>query len=183
MVQPETIQRCWHKSTLIKNQNEEEVVDHEAAERIELQADIAKLPIEDPLPLTDFLCPDDEEVVDDEDDIFASVINHHTISDAAEEELSSDEEEEFGEVYTPEALDCIENLSRWKLQNGNPHDMQALDRIEREVLYHKSASATQTTLDSYFYYYLTAIFKIRIPDHILKDSRPRPYVYVEFQLY
>jgi hypothetical protein len=147
LVQKETIQQCWAKSTLIRNEAEHE--DVEAEDRTELQAQIAQLPIQDPLSLTEFLCPNDEDVVDDDEDVFASVVEHYSVDEMVQGDLSS-EEEEVEDVQTADALHCVEKLRLWKLQKGNHHDLNALDRVEKEILTYKSVSAIQTTLDNYF---------------------------------
>ena len=133
-VTPTTIRKCWVKSTLIKLPEElsEEPVaeDDQAAEQAELQAQIAQLPIENPLPLNEFLNPNDETVLDEDEDIFTSVVEHYSVDKPGEESESSDEEVE--EVDTVEALRCVEQLKLWKLQKGNSQDLQALDRLERD---------------------------------------------------
>ena len=87
-VTPTTIRKCWVKSTLIKLL-EEPAEDNQAAERAELQAQIAQLPIENPLPLNEFLNPNDETVLDEDEDIFASVVEHYSVDKPGEESESS----------------------------------------------------------------------------------------------
>jgi hypothetical protein len=63
MVTQKTIQKCWWRSTVIKKPVVEgEVIeeDNSAAERAELQAQIASFPIKDPLSLNEFLNPESE---------------------------------------------------------------------------------------------------------------------------
>ena len=67
-----------------------------------------------------------------------------------EEEDSNSSEEEVEEVNTTTALQCLEQLKLWKLQKGNSSDIQALDRIGREIIQYKSSIATQTTLQRFF---------------------------------
>jgi hypothetical protein len=88
-------------------------------------------------------------VVDDDEDVFASVVEHYSVDEMVEGDLSS-EEEEVEDVQTADALHCVEKLRLWKLQKGNHHDLNALDRVEKEILTYKSVSAIQTTLDNYF---------------------------------
>ena len=118
--------------------------DDEAAERAELQEQIVQLPIENPLSLNEFLNPAGETVIDKDDDIFISVVDHYSINKLGEESESSDEEVE--EVDTAKALRCIKTVKLWKLQKGNNQDLQALDRIGREIRQYKSSTAKQTTI-------------------------------------
>ena len=102
------------KSTLIKlldELSEEPLIeeDNQANERAELQAQITRLPIENPLPLYEFLTPNDETILDEDDDIFESVVEHYSIDLPSDEPESSDEEE-IEEVDTAEALRCVELL-------------------------------------------------------------------------
>jgi hypothetical protein len=114
-----------------------------------LQAQIAQLPIETPLPLTEFLNPDNEIVLDKDKDIFTSIVEHYSIDKPGEESESSDKEK-VEEVSTAEALRYIEQLKLWKLQKGNSQDLQALDRLEREIIQYKSSTAIQTTIYRFF---------------------------------
>jgi hypothetical protein len=160
-VTSDTIQRCWWKSTLIKKPTPEVlaqiaelegstiVVDDGSADRIELQDQIAQLPIKDPLSLDEFLNPEDETIVDEDEDIFASVVNNYSVDRSGEEEESSDEEE-VEEVDTAEALRAVETVKMWKLQKGDSQDIQALDRITREIARYKMSAARQTTIHRFF---------------------------------
>src|ERR1700710_2033492 len=58
-VTAQTIQRCWWKSTVIKKPGDVQVA-MEYQHIDELQAQIARLPINDPLPLDEFLAPTGE---------------------------------------------------------------------------------------------------------------------------
>jgi hypothetical protein len=44
----------------------------------------------------------------------------------------------------------LQLLKLWKLQKGNSQDLQALDRLEREIVRYKSSIATQTTIHRFF---------------------------------
>jgi hypothetical protein len=66
------------------------IVDDGNADRIELQDQIARLPIKNPLSLDEFLNPEDETIVDKDEDIFISVVNHYAVPRLGEEEESSD---------------------------------------------------------------------------------------------
>ena len=97
--------------------------DNQVTERAELQAQIARLPIENPLSLNEFLTPDDKVIIDEDEDIFASVVKHYSINKSGEESESSDKEEELKEIAIAKALSCIEILKLWKLQKGNDQDL------------------------------------------------------------
>jgi hypothetical protein len=157
----DTIQRCWWKSTLIKKPTPKDllqiaeldgdtiIVDDGSADRIELQDQIAQLPIENLLSLDEFLNPEDETIVDEDEDIFISVVNHYAVAELSEEEESSDEEE-VKEVDTAEALRAVETVKMWKLQKGDNQDLQALDRLTREIARYKISAAHQTTIHRFF---------------------------------
>jgi hypothetical protein len=151
-VTSKTIKKCWIRSTLI--QPVEELIveeDDQATDRAELQAQIAQLPIGNPLPIN-------EAILDEDKDIFESVVDHHSIDKLGEESESSDEEEEE-EVDTREALKCVEKLKLWKLQKGNEENLQAFDRIEREIVRYKSSTTIQTMIHRISSHFL----EIRIP--------------------
>jgi hypothetical protein len=160
-VTTDTIQKCWWKSTLIKKPTPEElvqmadlegdtiIVDTGSADRIELRDQITQLPIENLLSLDEFLNPEDEIIVDEDEDIFTSVVNHYTVTKLDEEEESSDKEEVM-EVSVAEALRAIETVKIWKLQKGDSQDLQALDRITREITRYKVSAAHQTTIHRFF---------------------------------
>ena len=83
--------------------------DNQANERAELQAQITRLLIENPLPLYEFLTLNNETILDEDNDIFESVVEHYSIDLPSDEPESSDEEE-IEEVDTAEALRCVELL-------------------------------------------------------------------------
>ena len=85
-----------------------------------------------------------------DDDIFASVVEHYGVDKPGEEDHGSSDEEEVEEIGTAAALQYIEKLKLWKLQKGNSQDVQALDRIEREIVRYKSSRAEQTTIHRFF---------------------------------
>jgi hypothetical protein len=124
------------------------IVDDGSADRIELRDQITQLPIENLLSLDEFLNPEDEVIIDEDEDIFTSVVNRYAIAMPGEEEESSDEE--VVEVDTAEALRAVETVKMWKLQKGNSQDLQALDRITREITRHKVSTAHQTTIHRFF---------------------------------
>jgi hypothetical protein len=102
-----------------------------------------------PLSLDEFLNPEDKVIIDKDEDIFTSVVNRYTVARLVEEEESSDKEE-IKKVDTTEALRAVETVKMWKLQKGNSQDLQALDRIIREITRHKVSTAHQTTIHRVF---------------------------------
>ena len=152
--------------------------DNQAIERAELQAQIVQLPIENPLSLNEFLNPDEEAILDEDEDIFIAIVEYYTI-DRLDKGLESSDEEEVKEIEIVEALRCVEQLRLWKLQKGNSQDLQALDRLEREIVQYKSSIATQTTIYRFF---LDQYLDIRIPPQILTKSCSRTYSYMEVRL-
>ena len=113
-VTPDTIQRCWWKSTLIKKPEEPigELIaeDDQSTERAELQAQIAQLLIKNPLSLDEFLNPEDEVIVDKDDDIFTTVVEHYSIDKPGEEEDELSDEEEVEQIDETTALRVIETI-------------------------------------------------------------------------
>lgn len=156
-VTQECIKRYQWKSTMIKkciesvdSTEDTIVVDDSITKRIELQDQIAQLPIKNPLSLDEFLNLKDETVVNKDSDIFTSVVEHYSADKPGQEEQSSDKEEEVEEVDTAKALKAIETVKLWKLQKGDSQDLQALDRIKREITRYKSDLAHQTTILRFF---------------------------------
>jgi hypothetical protein len=145
----DTIKRCWVKSTLIEDSTEDSAEDcivvDDGIDRAELQYRIMQLPIENPLPLDEFLNPEDEIIVDEDGDIFAAVVANYSVDKPGKEEESSDEEE-VEQIEDAEALRMVERLKLWKLQRGTDQDIKALDRIEREIMGVRSSAAHQTTI-------------------------------------
>jgi hypothetical protein len=155
-VTKDTIKRCWVKSTLIKkpedsteDSTEDTIVVDDRTDRVDLQNQIAQLPIENPLPLDEFLNPEDETILDEEDDIFEAIVAAYS-SNQADEEGESSDEEEVKQVEDDVALRAIETVKLWKLQKGTDHDIKALDHIEREIIRYKSSQAHQTTIFRFF---------------------------------
>jgi hypothetical protein len=93
--------------------------------------------------------PRRREIVDEDEDIFISVVNHYAVVRPREEEESSDEEE-VKEVDTAKALRAVETVKMWKLQKGDSQDLQALDRLAREITQYKISAASQTTIHRFF---------------------------------
>jgi hypothetical protein len=127
--------------------------DNLAAERAELQAQIASLPIKDLLSLNEFLNPETETILDEDTDIFASVVEHYSVDKEGDESYESDTEE-VEKVPIAKALSCLEIVKLWKLQQEDSEvsTLQALDRIGREMAQNKSSRSTQTTIKSFFEY-------------------------------
>jgi hypothetical protein len=80
--------------------------DNSATERAELQAQIASLPIKDPLSLNEFLNLESETILNEDSDIFASVVEHYSIDKEGDESYKSDTEE-VEKVSTAKALSCL----------------------------------------------------------------------------
>ena len=90
-VKATTIQKCFWKSTLIKKPQEmpqstiSTIADDIRVDRQELEAEIRRLPILNPLPLDDFIEPQAEAMVDDELDILAAVVEAYSVDKVGEE--------------------------------------------------------------------------------------------------
>jgi hypothetical protein len=64
MVTSQTIYNCWVKSTCIKKEEEDTAEDSSTEDVARLETLIAKLPLENPLPINEFLDPEEEAVED-----------------------------------------------------------------------------------------------------------------------
>jgi hypothetical protein len=47
-------------------------------------------------------------------------------------------------------LRAVEIVKMWKLQKGDSQDLQALDRLAREIAQYKISTAHQTTIHRFF---------------------------------
>lgn len=150
MVTSQIIYNCWVKSTCIKKEEEDTAEDSSTEDVARLETLIAKLPLENPLPINKFLDPEEEAVKDGVEDIFTAVVERYTITDPVEDDLSSDEEDDTEDISITRAIKAIEDLRLWKLQKGTSQNMRALDHIKMEIECYKSTAATQSTLDRYF---------------------------------
>jgi hypothetical protein len=77
-------------------------------DQAELRDQIAQFPIESPLPLDEFLNPEDETIVDKDGDIFAEY--YSVINQPGKEEESSDKEEEIEQIKDAGALRMVGRL-------------------------------------------------------------------------
>ena len=110
------------KSTLIKDieattidevtedSTEDCIIVDNRTDRTDLQAQITRLPIENPLSLDEFLNPKDEAILDEESDIFDTIIAAYSSYQADKEKESSDKEEEIKQVEDDKALRAIETV-------------------------------------------------------------------------
>ena len=137
------IQKCWHKSTLISilSTNEPSQEDDDSDAWAQLTQQTTLLLINNPLPLHEFINPEDENTVDENSDIFEAVVQCYNV-DKEDEKDTDSSEDEVKDIKTTVALQCLEQLKLWKLQKGNSQDIQALDQIAREILQYKSSVAT-----------------------------------------
>ena len=107
-----TIQRCWKKSTLIRQMEitEQSTTATEIDQQIELQAQLNSLPIEDPLSLDEFLNPEAEAIIDDNINIFEVVVVYYSIEKEGEESEQNSNGEEEPIVSAAKALRSLEIL-------------------------------------------------------------------------
>ena len=125
------------------------VIDDGSVDRMELQDQITQVPIEALLFLDEFLNLEDEAVVDEDEGVFVSIINHYSITKLGEEEESRDEEE-VKKVDMAEALRVVETVKMWKLQKGDSQDLDALNRLARDITQYKISVGHQTTIYRFF---------------------------------
>ena len=99
--------------------NEPSLQDDQVTEQAQLQAQIALLPIKTPLPLNEFVNPEDEMLIDEDGDIFMSVVECYSMNNVGEGEEDSDSsEDKVEDINTTTALQCLEQVKLWKLQKG-----------------------------------------------------------------
>ena len=85
------------------------IVNDRSADRIELQEQIAQLPIENPLFLNEFLNPKNKTIVNKNKDIFTSVVDYYVIvSPGKKEELSN--KEKVKKIDTAKALRAVKTV-------------------------------------------------------------------------
>ena len=150
-----TVQRCWYKSTVVKKPVEEAITDEnlaeEQAEQIELQAQVEALPDIEPLSIAEFIEPTSERIDDEDGDIFESVVYRYAENLEGQESEESDGEE-LPKVSITEALKHLEGVRLWQLQQEDAvnQDLQAIDRIEREMRLKKVDSMVQLSITSFF---------------------------------
>ena len=94
----------------IKDSIEDYIVVDDRTDHIDLQAQIAQLPIKNPLSLDKFLNPKDEAILDKKGDIFDVIIAAYSSCQGDKEEESSDDKEEIKQVEDDKALRAIETV-------------------------------------------------------------------------
>jgi hypothetical protein len=149
-----TIEKCFWKSTItVKPANIDTASPIiETEERALLQADIKAIPgFTDTLTIDEFLEPQEERIEDEEEDILESVVQMYRVTQA-EEESEEEGDEEFGRVSINEAIQALETLRLYELQqeNGSRSTLHALDRIGRGLTSSKAQNTTQITIDGFF---------------------------------
>jgi hypothetical protein len=91
--------------------------------------------------------------VDDDRDKFASVVERYGADKEGAEEEYEEGDIEVENVSTAKALEALETVKLWKLQQEGDRSqdtMQALDRIGREMARMKISTVKQTTLNRFF---------------------------------
>ena len=152
---PGVIQRCFWKSTCVSKPldlaNPLDTNDQQQV-REQLQAQIALIPdILDPIPLEEFIQPIDEQIIDNENDILNTVIESYS-QDLEDKDMSDEDEVEAPKVTIFEAIQALERLKLFELQqeNGEASNILALERIERAISLRKSLAFKQSTIESFF---------------------------------
>jgi hypothetical protein len=150
-VAAEKIQKCWWKSTVISNLNNEDILQDNAAEIEELSAQIARLPGGEAQPIEQFLEPEEERIVDEDGDIFESVIERYT---AAEGDDVDDAEEGEEEEKRPSILDAIQAVDTLQSfvtlgeDGGRISVIKALEQLGKDILAEKQATMGTQSLIS-----------------------------------
>jgi hypothetical protein len=160
-VLPQTIQKCWWKSTIIKKPVDytEDIISQDQQDRDELQAQIAQLPITDPISANEFIqlsseAIEDELEVGDEDRIFQNMVERYgfTNQDTLEPEEDAAIEEEEPIIPVSEAIEALEILKLFELrqEDGSEELLQALDQADRRYQGKQIKERKQRTIDSFF---------------------------------
>ena len=105
----------------------------------------------DPIPLEEFIQPIDEQIIDNENDILNTVIESYS-QDLEDKDISDEDEVEAPKVTIFEAIQALERLKLFELQqeNGEASNILALERIERAISLRKSLAFKQSTIESFF---------------------------------
>jgi DDE superfamily endonuclease/Tc5 transposase DNA-binding domain/Fission yeast centromere protein N-terminal domain len=146
-----TIQRCFVKSTIVKNKVENEVNEvDEITDQDALRAEMAQIPgVQNLFTVEEFVSPPAEEIDDRDEDILEAII----------ETYSQDQEDDVGEegnaeieppISISEAISALETLQRFELsrEDGSQH-IRGLDNLARELLTLQISQRSQKTLDSF----------------------------------
>ena len=104
------IQRCWWKSTLIsRSDRQESEPGFYTTQSKELEAQIAGF-FRDPIPIRDYLEPDEEIIVEEDSDIFEAIVIRYRIIDGDGDDNDCDDE--FEEIRL-----SISEVRAWTLFN------------------------------------------------------------------
>jgi hypothetical protein len=112
--------------------------------------------------LAEFINPADETIQDEDGDIFKTIVEQYSIVEVDDEESETEGEEETAlKVLNSKALEALETLRLWNLQQPDAVNktkaversiILSLDRFERKINRVKKETIKQASITSFFSY-------------------------------
>jgi hypothetical protein len=101
--------------------------------------------------IAEFIKPSSKRINDKDRDIFKSVVYQYTANLKGQKSKESDGEE-LPKVSITKALKHLEGVRLWQLQQEDAvnQDLQAIDRIKREIRFKKVNLMVQLPITSFF---------------------------------
>lgn len=151
---PDTIKRCWWKSTVFKKPEDlDQAQADDNAAVADLQAMISRIPqIVDPLPINEFISPAEEIIIEyKEQDIFQQVVEQYSIVEGDDIDEAEDAEVEEESVTVFKAIEALETLKLFETQqeDGSEGLLCALDQAGTRYLTKRDGMRKQVTLERY----------------------------------
>lgn len=153
-VTAETIQNCWYHSGLLqRSQPIMGATDEVHAVTATIQASINTLQqqqrISEAMTIESFLNPVEEVVQDSAEDIAEAIAQYF---DPPEPEPESEEEEILPKVSHQEAIQALQQLRLFEMQqeDGHHETISFLDRFETCIRQRQASTFRQTTINSFF---------------------------------
>ncbi|KAI0992591.1 hypothetical protein K3495_g15594 [Podosphaera aphanis] len=147
------IQRCWWKSTLISRPDSQELEPgFYTTQSEELEAQIAGF-FRDPIPIHDFLEPDEEIIVEEDSDIFEVIVKRYSIIDGDGDGDDNDCDDEFEEIQpsiseASKALDTLQLFIFIGKNGGKISVFKALNQIGNEISQERRDEFIQSSIDN-----------------------------------
>ncbi|KAI0993260.1 hypothetical protein K3495_g14924, partial [Podosphaera aphanis] len=148
------IRRCWWKSTLISRPDSQELEPgFYTTQSEELEAQIAGFFL-DPIPICDFLEPDEEIIVEEDSDIFEAIVSRYSIIDGDGDGDDNDGHDEFEEIRpslseASKAMDTLQSFIFLGKNGGKIPVFKALNQIGNEISQERRERFTQSSIDNW----------------------------------
>ncbi|KAI1005183.1 hypothetical protein K3495_g3035 [Podosphaera aphanis] len=150
--------RYWWKSTLISRPDTQELKPGSyTTQSEELEAQIAGF-FRDPIPIREFLEPDEEIIVEEDSDIFEAIVNRYSIidgdGDGDGDGDDNDCDDEFEEIRlsiseASKALDIRQSFIFLGKDGGKIPVFKALNQIGNEISQERRDRFTQSSIDNW----------------------------------